>query len=167
MVHLYLCTLLLLPPLVLSQEISNAASSGHFGFFTEVGFWLQEIVMALAGLASLGAFWALLKVGRISNGHPMVIVIIHHRTHIPLLRTSQHLEPPTVFLVVGLKDFFLPFLFSFLFGNPLPTKDVSGSKLSAVQQLLALLAVGAYQIADSWPQAVVTSADQGGRAKDG
>ncbi|ORY89397.1 hypothetical protein BCR35DRAFT_300565 [Leucosporidium creatinivorum] len=140
LVHLLLCTLLLLPPLVLSQEISNAASSGHFGFFTEVGFWLQEIVMALAGLASLGGFWGLLK----------------------------HLDPPTIFIVVGLKDFLLPFLFSFLLGNPLPSKAMTGSKLSDLQQIFALLALGAYHLADSWPQAATTSAEQGeGRAKEG
>lgn len=60
--YLALALTLLVPPLLLSEELNLAYDSGHFGFFTEAGFWLQELVMAWCGLASLGAFWALIKV---------------------------------------------------------------------------------------------------------
>lgn len=119
--------------------------------------------MALAGLATLGAFWNMLKVRR--------VLLLFSRTLTSTVAEPshwQHLEPPTVFLVVGFKDFLLPFLFFSLLGNPLPSDITSGSKLSAAQQLLALLAVGACQLADWWPQAAATSVEQGeGRAKEG
>lgn len=79
----------------------------------------------------------------------------------------QHLEPPAVFLVVGLKDFLLPYLFSIIFGNPLPSKRISGSALSQVKQMLALMVLGVYRVLDRWPQLMGTSEQGEGRTKAG
>ena len=62
--HLALCSVLLLSPLLLSHEIGAAFQSGHFGFFTEVGFWAQEVVLAWCALVKLVAFWNLVEVSR-------------------------------------------------------------------------------------------------------
>lgn len=60
--YLTIALCLLFPPLLMSDELKLAYQSGHFGFFTEAGFWLQELVMAWCGLASLASFWSLIKV---------------------------------------------------------------------------------------------------------
>ncbi|KAL8279207.1 hypothetical protein RQP46_008463 [Phenoliferia psychrophenolica] len=116
--YLALALALLLPPLLLSDELHLAYDSGHFGFFTEVGFWLQELVMAWCGLASLGAFWSLIR----------------------------NVDPLTVFIIVGLKDAAVPYLYSSAFGNPLapPIKPI----LKPNQQSLALFAIAVYYIVD-------------------
>lgn len=62
MQHLTLTSILLSLPLLLSREIGAALKAGHFGFFTEIGFWGQELLMAWCGLAGLIVFWHLVKV---------------------------------------------------------------------------------------------------------
>lgn len=61
--HLVSTLILFVPAMLLSGELLSIYHSGHFGFFTEIGFWFQEIVMALCGLANLLSFWNLVKVG--------------------------------------------------------------------------------------------------------
>ncbi|GAA5858191.1 hypothetical protein JCM1840_001079 [Sporobolomyces johnsonii] len=112
--HLLLSSLLLLPPLLLSGELVAAAKYRHFGFFTEPGFWLQEIVMAGCGLVGLAVFWELIK----------------------------HLDPLSVFLVIALKDFITPHLYALMLGNPLDSPSPGQATFSTRQQLVALTVVG-------------------------
>jgi hypothetical protein len=48
----------------LSSEWTAIVRYRHFGFFTEVGFWLQELGMATCGLARLAAFYMMAEVSR-------------------------------------------------------------------------------------------------------
>ena len=136
--HLAFSALFLLPPLLLSGEIAAAKSSGHFRYFTEAGFWLQEVVIALSGLASLGAFWGLLEVRldslKFFASSPAVLTT--------LTSSEQYLDTPAIFVVSALKDFLLPQLFHLLFGNPLPRQESTGATLSIRQQWVALAAIG-------------------------
>lgn len=119
--HLALCSVLLLSPLLLSHEIGAAFQSGHFGFFTEVGFWAQEVVLAWCALVKLVAFWNLV----------------------------EKLDAATVFIVVAFKDWSIPFLYHFLFSNPFP--DTQSSALSPRQQLFSLVLIGTLYLANSTP----------------
>ncbi|SCZ88647.1 BZ3500_MvSof-1268-A1-R1_Chr2-1g04546 [Microbotryum saponariae] len=100
--------------LVFSGEVGRASSSGHFGFFTSAGFWIQELVMAWCSLARLVAFWNLF----------------------------HHLDPLSILLVASVKDFLLPLATSFTFGNPLSTQEQTGSALMTWQQALIIAGVG-------------------------
>ncbi|SGY23865.1 BQ5605_C019g08989 [Microbotryum silenes-dioicae] len=100
--------------LVFSGEVGRASSSGHFGFFTSAGFWIQELVMAWCNLARLVAFW----------------VLFHH------------LDPLSILLVASVKDFLLPLATSLTFGNPLITQEQTGSALTTWQQALIIAGVG-------------------------
>ncbi|KAI5481882.1 60S ribosomal protein l35 [Pseudohyphozyma bogoriensis] len=120
MLYLTLATLLLVPPLILSGEFASASKSGHLGFFTEPCFWAQELVMAWCGLASLGAFWGLIK----------------------------HLDPLALFVTVGLKDAAMPYFYSFFFNNLL--RHSTKPALRPTQQVWALIAILLYCVADSW-----------------
>ncbi|BGP32157.1 hypothetical protein JCM10296v2_003937 [Rhodotorula toruloides] len=113
--HLFLSILLLAFPTALSSELASNRRYRHYGFFTEVGFWLQETVTSLCGLANLAAFWH-------------------------LITTCDTL---TAFLVVGMKDFSLPRIFHSLLDNPLDSLSLGEATLSIRQQLFifALIAV--------------------------
>ncbi|KAM0752869.1 hypothetical protein T439DRAFT_311538 [Meredithblackwellia eburnea MCA 4105] len=121
--YLLLSLLLLIPPLITSDEISNALSSGHFGFFTEPGFWIQELVMAWCGLASLGVFWSM----------------------------TQVTNPLILFTIVSLKDYALPYVYHHIFGNPFPFSHFLPAILRPKQQILALLVLGVVIFAESNP----------------
>lgn len=56
------------------------------------------------------------------------------------------MDPLTVFIIVGLKDAAVPYLYSSAFGNPLapPIKPI----LKPNQQSLALFAIAVYYIVD-------------------
>ncbi|SCV71939.1 BQ2448_4633 [Microbotryum intermedium] len=113
---------------VFSGEVGRASSSGHFGFFTSAGFWIQELIMAWCGLARLVAFWNL----------------FHCRGVVPNDQWAphQHLDPLSVLLVASVKDFLLPLVTSYVFGNALITQEQTGSALTTWQQALIIAGVG-------------------------
>lgn len=67
MAHLALNSVLFSILLLCSGELQAMSKSNHIGFFTEIGFWLQESGMALCGLVSLAAFIHLLQVSCITK----------------------------------------------------------------------------------------------------
>ncbi|BGP08156.1 hypothetical protein JCM10049v2_004002 [Rhodotorula toruloides] len=113
--HLLLSVLLLALPTALSGEIALIQRYRHYGFFTEIGFWLQEVVTSLCGLANLAAFWHLIA----------------------------NCDALTTFLAVGIKDFVLPRVFNLLLDNPLDSLSLGEATLSTRQQLFIFALVAA------------------------
>lgn len=153
--HLAISIVLLAVPLFLSTEIQETAESRHFGFFAEPGFWAQEIVVSLCGLANLAAWWQLVSVSDkwltnesdTLNGFPILL---------------QCLALPRAFSVVALKDFLLPYAVHFLLGNPLPPFSANRhlhnhlqTAFSARQQWAALTLYGVWKLVELWPSTLV------------
>lgn len=83
----------------------------------------------------------------------------------------QCLDPFSTFAIVGLKNHFLPYVYSVVLGNHLSTPS-SGSILSQKQQIVAFIAVFMYSVVDGVGKAsskpgVERQVDSRGRPKDG
>ncbi|GAA6047577.1 hypothetical protein NBRC10513_004059 [Rhodotorula toruloides] len=113
--HLLLSVLLLAFPTALSGEVASIRRYRHYGFFAEIGFWAQEVVTSLCGLANLAAFWHLIS-------------------------TCDTL---TTFLVASIKDYLLPRIFHSLLDNPLDALSLGEATLSTRQQLFIFALVAA------------------------
>ncbi|BGP24723.1 vitellogenin [Rhodotorula toruloides] len=116
--HLLLSVLLLALPTALSGELASIRRYRHYGFFAEMGFWLQESVTSLCDLAKLAAFWH-------------------------LIATCDTL---IAFVVVGIKDFLLPRIFHLLLNNPLDSLAPGEATLSIRQQLFVFALVAAWVV---------------------
>ncbi|KAK4053898.1 hypothetical protein OIO90_003735 [Microbotryomycetes sp. JL221] len=115
-IHLVTVMSMLLVPLMISGEIRSAQRSNHFGFFTEIGFWLQEAGITFCGLATLAAFYNMV----------------------------QSTPPVISALTACFKDFLLPQAFALTLGNPLTSS--SEAVLSLQMQWVLLLAISAVTV---------------------
>ncbi|GAA5983382.1 hypothetical protein JCM10908_000261 [Rhodotorula pacifica] len=97
----------------LSSEWTAIMRYRHHGFFTEIGFWLQELGMALCGTVKLVAFYALVK----------------------------NYEPIEVFAAVAAKDVLAPLVPQLVSGNPTDAGWNGDGVLTARNGCAALVAL--------------------------
>lgn len=95
----------------LSSEWTAIVRYRHFGFFTEVGFWLQELGMATCGLARLAMFYMMAE-------------------------TCDALD---VFAAIAVKDFLHPRVLAALSGHLVEMTWTREAPMSARYQLAALI----------------------------
>lgn len=84
----------------------------------------------------------------------------------------QYLDPFSIFAIVGLKNHFLPYVYSVVLGNHLPASQSSASVLSQNQQIAAFVALLIYSVVDwvgkgSSKGGVEREVDSRGRSKEG
>ncbi|GJN90656.1 hypothetical protein Rhopal_003668-T1 [Rhodotorula paludigena] len=139
-IHLALSIILLALPTLSSPELADIRRYRHYSFFTEPGFWAQEAVMALCGLANLAATWHL----------------------------ASTTTPLALFSVVALKDtLVLPRAFALLLGNPLDAISQGEATLGAGQQAVVLgLLAGVWALGKASGEATQRE-DARGRRKEG
>ncbi|TKA56879.1 hypothetical protein B0A53_01280 [Rhodotorula sp. CCFEE 5036] len=95
----------------LSSEWTAIVRYRHFGFFTEVGFWLQELGMATCGLARLAAFYMM----------------------------AENYDALDVFAAIAVKDSLHPLALGATSGRPLQTMWSGDALVSDKYQMAALV----------------------------